>query len=604
MTALERAFKKQKIGLHLGAKGTRVEETGEGMTLWFEKGGETQSVTGDVILVATGRGAVVDDLGLEQIGVKFTPEGDRDRRHPPHLGAAHLRRRRRGRLLAARAHRVPRGRGRGREHRRPPRRDGGRRAALHLHRSRDRGRRPDRGPGPRAVRRRQRAHRPVPVRGHRARGHVRRPHRLREDDPRDHVRRAARPRGRRHQRHRARQRRRHRHRLRDDHRDGRRLDRRAPDARRGRQGGGAGGARPADPLPAGAEERSPADAGHALPDADAARCAGRRAGDLPPVARPGGLRPPDRRGPVLVPAARLARAPPGRADHPRGDGRDRRAGDADARPASGRALEAHRALRHPRAVQAQGPRGPRPRAVADARGDHRGARRRGDPLVPRRAADLVPHPDQGARRAAPAGRRPAHARVHHEGLVHDRPRPGRARSRLRPARDRVRPHLQPLRHPLLQGRLRRRHDGRLRRARVHGAVARGRGSRRALRRLRLRLQRRDGRVRAAAGDAAAGCAGRGGAHAGRRHHRRAGRVPRHRRGPDREVGHRRARGRAGRGGARRRAGRPPRCTTSSCRRRSVRRTARRSRTRSARRSAPTRARSAPSASPRARCARS
>ena len=220
------------------------------------------------------------------------------------------------------------------------------------------------------------------------------------------------------------------------------------------------------------------------------------------------------------------------------------------------------------------------------------------------AADLVPHPDQGAGRAAPAGRRPAHARIHHEGLVHDRPRPGRARSRLRPARGRVRPHLPPLRHHVLQGRLRRRHDGRLRRARVHGAVAGGRGSGRAVRRLRLRLQRRDGGVRAAAGDPAAGRAARGGAHAGRRHHRGAGRVPRHRRGPDREVRDRRAGGRAGRGGAGRRAGRPPRCTSSSSARRSARRTARRSRTRSARRSAPTRARSAPSASPTARCARS
>ena len=45
VAALERAFKKQKIGLHLSARGTRVEETAEGMTLWFEKGGETQSVS-------------------------------------------------------------------------------------------------------------------------------------------------------------------------------------------------------------------------------------------------------------------------------------------------------------------------------------------------------------------------------------------------------------------------------------------------------------------------------------------------------------------------------------------------------------------------------
>ena len=36
-------------------------------------------------------------------------------------------------------------------------------------------------------------------------------------------------------------------------------------------------------------------------------------------------------GPLDVPAARLARAPQGRADHPRGDGRDRRAGDGSCR---------------------------------------------------------------------------------------------------------------------------------------------------------------------------------------------------------------------------------------------------------------------------------
>ena len=37
---------------------------------------------------------------------------------------------------------------------------------------------------------------------------------------------------------------------------------------------------------------------------------------------------------------------------------------------------------------------------------------------------LVPLPDEGARRAAPARRRAAHARVHHEGRLHLRPRRG------------------------------------------------------------------------------------------------------------------------------------------------------------------------------------
>jgi dihydrolipoamide dehydrogenase len=75
VAALERAFKKAKIALHLGAKGTRVEDADDGVTLHFEKGGNAQSVTGDLILVATGRGANVDDLGLEAIGVEFDRKG-------------------------------------------------------------------------------------------------------------------------------------------------------------------------------------------------------------------------------------------------------------------------------------------------------------------------------------------------------------------------------------------------------------------------------------------------------------------------------------------------------------------------------------------------
>ena len=57
------------------------------------------------------------------------------------------------------------------------------------------------------------------------------------------------------------------------------------------------------------------------------------------------------------------------------------------------------------------------------------ARRPGRALLPRPAADPLPLPDQGARRAAPARRRAAHARVHHEGLLHVRPRRRGARRR-------------------------------------------------------------------------------------------------------------------------------------------------------------------------------
>ena len=65
---------------------------------------------------------------------------------------------------------------------------------------------------------------------------------------------------------------------------------------------------------------------------------------------------------------------------------------------------------------------------------------------------------------------------------------------VRQARGGVRPHLPALRSRVLQGRVRHGRDGRHGGARVHGALQRGRGSRRALQQVRLRRQRRDGRV--------------------------------------------------------------------------------------------------------------
>ena len=111
------------------------------------------------------------------------------------------------------------------------------------------------------------------------------------------------------------------------------------------------------------------------------------------------------------------------ADHPRGDGRDRRAGDADAacssRPSCGSKTGP---LRDRGAVQAARPQGLRARARDDPRGGGHHARRAGRALLPRPAADPLPLPGQGARRAAPARRGAAHARVHHEGLLQLRPR--------------------------------------------------------------------------------------------------------------------------------------------------------------------------------------
>ena len=73
--ALTRAFDKAGIAVHTGARATKIEETADGMVLHFEKGGETSSVTGDLVLVATGRGANVEGLGLEAAGVAFDRKG-------------------------------------------------------------------------------------------------------------------------------------------------------------------------------------------------------------------------------------------------------------------------------------------------------------------------------------------------------------------------------------------------------------------------------------------------------------------------------------------------------------------------------------------------
>ncbi len=121
----------------------------------------------------------------------------------------------------------------------------------------------------------------------------------------------------------------------------------------------------------------------------------------------------------------------------------------------------------------------------------------------------------------PARRRPADPRVHHEGLLHVRPRPGGSRGGVPEARRRLRPDDGPLRPRVVPGRGGRRDDGRQRRARVHGALSRG--GERGRRGRRLRRQRRGGERRAPAGRArAAARAARARVHA-RDDHDRCGR---------------------------------------------------------------------------------
>jgi dihydrolipoamide dehydrogenase len=67
---LLKQFKKRGIAVHLESQCDKIEETGDGLKVSF--GGE--SVECDLMLVATGRGPVTQDLGLEEVGVELDPK--------------------------------------------------------------------------------------------------------------------------------------------------------------------------------------------------------------------------------------------------------------------------------------------------------------------------------------------------------------------------------------------------------------------------------------------------------------------------------------------------------------------------------------------------
>ncbi|MGH3056928.1 MAG: dihydrolipoyl dehydrogenase, partial [Gaiellaceae bacterium] len=66
---LLKQFKKRGIAVHVDSQCDRIEDTGSGLRVHF--GGET--VECDLMLVATGRGPVTQDIGLEALGVDFDP---------------------------------------------------------------------------------------------------------------------------------------------------------------------------------------------------------------------------------------------------------------------------------------------------------------------------------------------------------------------------------------------------------------------------------------------------------------------------------------------------------------------------------------------------
>jgi dihydrolipoamide dehydrogenase len=69
VSALQRAFRRRGIGVEVGAKATKIEERDGDLTLTYESDGASKEVVADIVLVATGRVANVEDIGLEAAGV-------------------------------------------------------------------------------------------------------------------------------------------------------------------------------------------------------------------------------------------------------------------------------------------------------------------------------------------------------------------------------------------------------------------------------------------------------------------------------------------------------------------------------------------------------
>jgi dihydrolipoamide dehydrogenase len=86
---LAKQFGRRGIALHLGKQCTRVEEQGQTLTVHF---GEGETVEADLMLVAVGRGPLVEGIGLEAAGVEFDRRAgigtdERRRTSVPHVYA-------------------------------------------------------------------------------------------------------------------------------------------------------------------------------------------------------------------------------------------------------------------------------------------------------------------------------------------------------------------------------------------------------------------------------------------------------------------------------------------------------------------------------------
>ena len=70
-----RAFKKQGLEIRLGVRVTGAKRSGDGAVVTYEENGETKTIEGDRVLVATGRWANTDGLGAKEAGIAMDKRG-------------------------------------------------------------------------------------------------------------------------------------------------------------------------------------------------------------------------------------------------------------------------------------------------------------------------------------------------------------------------------------------------------------------------------------------------------------------------------------------------------------------------------------------------
>ncbi|MDB4875434.1 MAG: dihydrolipoamide dehydrogenase [Gemmatimonadetes bacterium] len=72
---VERSFKKRGITILTGAKLSNVKAAKDSVSMTVEASGEKKELTADVVLVAAGRAANVEEVGLKEAGVELTDRG-------------------------------------------------------------------------------------------------------------------------------------------------------------------------------------------------------------------------------------------------------------------------------------------------------------------------------------------------------------------------------------------------------------------------------------------------------------------------------------------------------------------------------------------------